>query len=443
MNDLSIHVEHLSKAYRIGRLKPRYLTMRDAVVNAARAPFRRAASLLRGEAYGASEMSETIWALKDLTFDIHAGESVGIIGRNGAGKSTLLKILSRITEPSEGRARIFGRVGSLLEVGTGFHPELTGRENIYLNGAIIGMRRAEIEKRFDEIVAFAELEQFLDTPVKHYSSGMYTRLAFSVAAHLEPEILLIDEVLAVGDAQFQSKCLGKMGEVANQGRTVLFVSHNMNAIEQLCQQCIYLEQGKLVDFSKDVRAVIKNYLYGREGLPSQNSWVNAGAEFDNMWLKPLRFYIADEQGHLLNMPIRNDQEAWVYIEADIKMLDPGLTIGYALYAEDGSLLYWTYQTDDAANTQIKLRKGHFTMRCRMPKHFLNEGSYRLEMIASLHYRQWLLEPGRQAPAIYLTILGGLSASPLWVIKRPGLLAPVIAWEEVNEQVEKQSQGMQA
>jgi lipopolysaccharide transport system ATP-binding protein len=243
MSDVAIRVENLSKQYRIGGPQARYKTIRDSLTEAVQAPFRRAAKLLRGQAYGAAEMDQTIWALKDVSFEVQRGEVVGIIGRNGAGKTTLLKILSRITEPTEGQAEIHGRVGSLLEVGTGFHPELTGRENIYLNGAILGMKRVEIERKFDEIVDFAEIEKFIDTPVKHYSSGMYVRLAFAVAAHLEPEILLVDEVLAVGDAAFQKKCLGKMGDVAKAGRTILFVSHNMAAIQTLCQRAIRLDKG--------------------------------------------------------------------------------------------------------------------------------------------------------------------------------------------------------
>jgi len=245
MSETAIRVEGLSKQYRIGGPQARYKTFRESLTEAVQAPFRRAAKLVRGQAYGAAEMDETIWALKDISFEIKRGEVVGIIGRNGAGKTTLLKILSRITEPTEGYAEIHGRVGSLLEVGTGFHPELTGRENIYLNGAILGMKRVEIDRKFDEIVAFAEIEKFIDTPVKHYSSGMYVRLAFAVAAHLEPEILLIDEVLAVGDAEFQRKCLGKMEDVAHRGRTVLFVSHNMAAIQALCSSCFLLESGRL------------------------------------------------------------------------------------------------------------------------------------------------------------------------------------------------------
>lgn len=244
MRDTAIRVDHLSKRYRIGTELEPYRTLRDSISTGLSIPIRalRSLSHRNGNARG----SNHIWALKDISFQMRRGEVVGVIGRNGAGKSTLLKILSRITEPTEGSAEIHGRVGSLLEVGTGFHPELTGRENIYLNGAILGMRKAEIEAQFDAIVAFAEVEKFIDTPVKRYSTGMGLRLAFSVAAHLEPEILLIDEVLAVGDMAFQKKCLGKMEEVAAQGRTVLFVSHNLGAIKELCQTCIVLDRGRIV-----------------------------------------------------------------------------------------------------------------------------------------------------------------------------------------------------
>ena len=240
-----IRVHNLSKRYRIGRVEP-YRTLRESIVRSVTAPGRLARALLGGARDGGAHDGERhVWALRDVSFDVMPGEVLGLIGRNGAGKSTLLKLLSRITEPSGGRAEIYGRVGSLLEVGTGFHPELTGRENIYLNGAILGMRRAEIQRKFDEIVAFAEVEKFIDTPVKHYSSGMHVRLAFAVAAHLEPEILLVDEVLAVGDAAFQKKCLGKMGDVARAGRTIIFVSHNMASIESLCSSCLLISSGRL------------------------------------------------------------------------------------------------------------------------------------------------------------------------------------------------------
>jgi lipopolysaccharide transport system ATP-binding protein len=260
MSDTIIRVEGLGKLYRIGARRERYHTLRDTFTEALSRPFHRLSSLLGCNGVDpAIPESAFIWALKDVSFDVKRGEVAAIIGRNGAGKSTLLKILSRITEPTTGFAELHGRVGSLLEVGTGFHPELTGRENIYLNGAVLGMKRAEIERKFDEIVAFAEVEQFVDTPVKRYSSGMHVRLAFAVAAHLEPEILLVDEVLAVGDTDFQKKCLSKIGDVATQGRTVLFVSHNMSAIQQLCPRALLLRHGYLVHQATTTE-VLKHYL---------------------------------------------------------------------------------------------------------------------------------------------------------------------------------------
>lgn len=245
MSDVAIRVQGLGKRYRIGELQ-KYRALRDILAEAFHSPFRRLASLFRGGSTGdGGSIHSFIWALRNVSFEVEPGEVVGIIGRNGTGKSTLLKIFSRITEPTEGFAEIRGRVGSLLEVGTGFHPELTGRENIYLNGAILGMKKREIERKFDDIVAFAETQKFIDTPMKYYSSGMYVRLAFAVAAHLEPDILLVDEVLAVGDTAFQQKCLGKMEDVAKGGRTVLFVSHQLNQIRRLCPTCIWLEAGRV------------------------------------------------------------------------------------------------------------------------------------------------------------------------------------------------------
>jgi lipopolysaccharide transport system ATP-binding protein len=257
--DLAARVVSLGKRYFIGARQPAYRTFREQLGRSLSAPYRRTRDLLRGHATGAAELSEAIWALRDVSFEVRQGEVLGIIGQNGAGKSTLLKILSRITEPTEGYADIGGRISSLLEVGTGFHPELTGRENTYLNGAILGMKRAEITRKFDEIVDFSGVEQFIDTPVKHYSSGMRVRLAFAVAAHLEPDILIIDEVLSVGDAAFQQKCLGKMGTVARSGRTVLFVSHNLPMVEHLCGRALLLRQGRLVDEGNPAE-VIGSYL---------------------------------------------------------------------------------------------------------------------------------------------------------------------------------------
>jgi lipopolysaccharide transport system ATP-binding protein len=260
MDDPAIVVEGLGKEYCIGSAAPSYSALRDQVADVFAAPFRRLNSALRRTKDSQGLRDETLfWALKDVSFEVKRGEVVGLIGRNGAGKSTLLKILSRITEPTTGFAKINGRVGALLEVGTGFHPELTGRENIYLNGAILGMKRAEIVRHFDEIVAFSEVEKFIDTPVKRYSSGMHLRLAFAVAAHLEPEILFVDEVLAVGDAAFQKKCLGKMDNVAKQGRTVLFVSHNMGAVSGLCSRGIWVDRGQIAE-DGPVNKVVSRYL---------------------------------------------------------------------------------------------------------------------------------------------------------------------------------------
>ena len=269
VSEFAIRAENLGKEYRIGALQRNegrysYKSLRDSISRAASAPFRAARSLMGHREDLGNHHERKIWALKDTSFEVKHGEIVGVIGRNGAGKSTLLKVLSRITEPTAGRAEIHGRIGSLLEVGTGFHPELTGRDNIYLNGAILGMKRVEIARQFDEIVAFAELDQFVDTPVKHYSSGMYLRLAFAVAAHLETEVLLVDEVLAVGDYRFQEKCLGKMQDVATTGRTILFVSHSMSSIQRLCKRAFAFANGHLVADSTP-EAVIAEYIGGDLG----------------------------------------------------------------------------------------------------------------------------------------------------------------------------------
>jgi lipopolysaccharide transport system ATP-binding protein len=258
-----IRAEDLSKAYHLGMAQGSYSTLRESFMATVRAPFRRRR--------GGQGKDRTVWALKDVSFEVLPGEVLGIIGRNGAGKSTLLKILSRITEPTTGRARIRGRVGSLLEVGTGFHPELTGRENISLNAAVLGMKRSEVALKFDEIVAFAEVERFMDTPVKHYSTGMYMRLAFAVAAFVEPEILLIDEVLAVGDAEFQKKCLGKMGEVSRDGRTILFVTHNMTAVKSLCSRAMWLDGGRIVN-AGETEEVVNDYLQNGAPVTLEQEW---------------------------------------------------------------------------------------------------------------------------------------------------------------------------
>jgi lipopolysaccharide transport system ATP-binding protein len=274
MSDVVITVENLSKRYLVGHQtarRERYTALRDVIGREARNFARKAVDLMRGRQVVQGDRVEEFWALRDVSFEVRCGEVLGIIGRNGAGKSTLLKVLSRITEPTKGRVTLRGRVASLLEVGTGFHPELTGRENIFLNGAILGMKQSEIRRKFDEIVAFAEVEKFLDTPVKRYSSGMYVRLAFAVAAHLEPEILVVDEVLAVGDAEFQKKCLGKMSEVARGGRTILFVSHNISAISSLCSTGLLLREGHVLYFG-DVDGCIRRYDESKRSLNS-SEWI--------------------------------------------------------------------------------------------------------------------------------------------------------------------------
>lgn len=278
MSDVVIRASNLGKVYLIGHESQResYTALRDVIGRATRNFLRSAGDLMRGRQLIVGDEVEEFWALKDVSFEIKRGEVVGIIGRNGAGKSTLLKILSRITEPSAGRVEILGRVASLLEVGTGFHPELTGRENIYLNGAILGMARSEIRRKFDEIVAFAEVEKFLDTPVKRYSSGMYVRLAFAVAAHLEPEILVVDEVLAVGDVAFQKKCLGKMQDVASHGRTVLFVSHNASAIQRMCSKCLLLASGKVAAYDA-TGPVLRQYAEADDRVSSYRGRLSADA----------------------------------------------------------------------------------------------------------------------------------------------------------------------
>jgi len=431
MSDTVIKVECLSKSYFIGhQSQERYTALRDVIANQARNIGRRLLHPFKSSEGGliTADQTEEFWALKDVSFEIKRGDRVGIIGRNGAGKSTLLKILSRITEPTEGRIEIEGRVASLLEVGTGFHPELTGRENIFLNGAILGMTRAEIKRKFDEIVAFAEIEKFLDTPVKRYSSGMYVRLAFAVAAHLEPEILVIDEVLAVGDAQFQKKCLGRMGDVAEEGKTILFVSHNMNAVERLCNQLFWIEGGKLAGKYDDVRTGIMAYIKMGSEQGNSSIWKNNGSAYQNDYFIPERFEIISRGPGVSSFDnISNQYPILVSIQGVIKQVDPALNIGIGVYREDGSLIFMSFTTDNAEEEWPHFSVGFVKLKVELPNRWLNEGNYRIELLASLHYRQWLLEPDKNAPNINFTIQGGLSDSPYWDHKRPGILAPVFHW----------------
>jgi lipopolysaccharide transport system ATP-binding protein len=380
MNDIAIRADGLGKKYRIGGQQQGYKTLRDTLSEIFMAPFRRAKGLVKGQSYGAAERNQTIWALKDVTFQINRGEVVGIIGRNGAGKTTLLKILSRITEPTEGQAEIYGRVGSLLEVGTGFHPELTGRENIYLNGAILGMRKAEIEAKFDEIVSFAEIEKFIDTPVKHYSSGMYVRLAFAVAAHLEPEILLVDEVLAVGDASFQKKCLGKMGDVAAEGRTVLFVSHNMVAVQSLCSRAVWLHQGRVMEISA-MSEVISKYLTTFSPALTEQEWGDVNSAPGNESVRLHRVCIYPESGpssgpFTIRTPLVMVFEFW--------NLRPGINLNLTIHlvTEQEIIAFASAPVSSCENEWIDrpFPVGLFRSTCKIPGDLLNAGMYRVRLI---------------------------------------------------------------
>jgi lipopolysaccharide transport system ATP-binding protein len=361
MSNIAIRVENLGKLYRIGGKQERYYTLRDTIVDAVSAPFRRIRGLLRGES--ASDLNEEIWALKDVSFEIKHGEVVGIIGRNGAGKSTLLKILSRITEPTTGYADVYGRIGALLEVGTGFHPELTGRENIYLNGAILGMSRAEINRKFDEIVDFAGVERFIDTPVKHYSSGMGLRLGFAVAAHLEPEILVVDEVLAVGDAEFQKKCLGKMQDVASEGRTVLLVSHNLSQLRRLCSQCIWLADGVLKNQS-DTHEVISTY----ESSSLNQLSLNRSANSTNYKAKFISWCVQHNDGDVSHA-INGFQSLNIQFVVDVKSPILNGHHGLVLYNSD-SLVVWSSSADN-----LKLDVGIATLTYKFQYFPLVPGLY--------------------------------------------------------------------
>lgn len=366
MSNITIRVEGVSKLYHIGVIQKRHDTLRDHLAESFKSLFHRNG---RRSALTA-QLDNTVWALKDLSFTVNQGEIVGIIGRNGAGKSTLLKILSRITEPTSGFAEIHGRVASLLEVGTGFHGELSGRENIYLNGAILGMKKAEIERKFDEIVAFAEVEKFIDTPVKHYSSGMYLRLAFAVAAHLEPEILIVDEVLAVGDANFQKKCLNKMRDVGQHGRTVLFVSHNMPAITRLCPRTILLEKGNVVEDGPSYEVVSK-YLNAGLGTKAVREWPDAARAPGGEIARLRAVRVRTEDGLITNVV---DIRQSVRIEMEYEVFKPGslLLPNFQFYNEEGIHVFSAHF--DPVWGKRRRPKGQYISSIWVPGNFLSEGT---------------------------------------------------------------------
>ena len=377
MSDIVIKAENLSKRYRIGSAVANYGSLRESLAGAATAPLRRFSSLLRkgsgqdGKVFPGN--NPYIWALKDVSFEIRQGDVVGIIGRNGAGKSTLLKVLSRITRPTQGKAHIRGRVGSLLEVGTGFHPELTGRENIYLNGAVLGMKRAESDRKFDEIVDFAEIEKFLDTPVKRFSSGMYMRLAFSVAAHLETEILLVDEVLAVGDATFQKKCLGKMSNIANQGRTILFVSHNMPAVKSLCQRGILINAGA-IDCYGEISHCVNRYI--ENSTKSQNIWQSTEPKNSSVFLKSVR--VVNNQGNVLASYPHDEP---FKVQVDFEITSPVTNIYLALHIHDTDHTTVIFSRDFESDDEKLLSRmpGRYTYFVEIPAPLLIPGTYKISV----------------------------------------------------------------
>ena len=421
MTNVAIRVVNLGKRYRLGAQVDTYATLRDVLS--------RGVARLFGKSRAVAASPEYIWALKDVSFEVPHGQVIGIIGRNGAGKSTLLKILSRVTEPTEGYAEIYGRVGSLLEVGTGFHPELTGRENIYLNGAILGMRREEIDRKFDQIVAFAELEKFIDTPVKRYSSGMYVRLAFAVAAHLEPEILVVDEVLAVGDAAFQRKSLGRMGEVAQEGRTVLFVSHNMSAILRLTQRAIVLDKGRIV-FDGPTPEAVDYYMGSAMMRSGERRWEPAEVPSTAHPFRPLALRVKDPQGRVTDT-VRSTEPITIEFEYALDAPIKGLRVGIYLLSMRGEYVFTSFDTDDPPLFERWAERpaGRYVSRCTIPADLLNAGRYLISVNASVFgVKRYLQEDNVVSFHVDATGAPGTQ----WPEPRPGLVRPRLAWEIAHE-----------
>lgn len=419
-SELSISVAGIGKRYRIGASQERSDTLRDLIVSQA-SHLRQA---FQPGQRNARASRDHIWALKDISFEVKKGQALGIIGRNGAGKSTLLKILSRVTDPTEGYGQLRGRVGSLLEVGTGFHPELTGRENIYLNGAILGMHKKEIEARFDEIVAFSEVDQFIDTPVKRYSSGMYLRLAFAVAAHLEPEILVVDEVLAVGDADFQRKCLGKMGDVAQQGRTVLFVSHNMSAIQRLTQESIVLEKGKVLLRAPSDEAV-DFYLTRGLSKVGERYWEPDEVPASAAPFRPLAIRLLDKNGQVSDS-LRSVDPITIEIEYELSEDITGLRVGYYLNTSRGESVFTSFDTDahELFEEYRSRPKGVYVSRCTIPGYTLNEGRFSLGINASSYRIRRYFQDDQ---ALSFSVDASGAPGTQWPEPRPGAVRPALGW----------------
>lgn len=411
-----IEIDDISKKYYL-QAKRQANTLRDMVTG------------LFG-AGGAEEEERVLWALRDVSFDVTEGETVALIGNNGAGKSTLLKILSRIIKPTSGTATLRGRVGSLLEVGTGFHQELSGRENIYLNGAVLGMKRVEIEKKFDEIVAFSELEKFLDTPIKFYSSGMYMRLAFAVAAYLEPEILMVDEVLAVGDLAFQRKCLNKMRDVSEHGRTVVFVSHNMQAVTRLCSRAIWIEKG-VVREDGTAKEVVGNYLNSQSETASETTWDNIRDAPGNEIVRLRRVRVYDGDGQ--SGPAFDIRKA-IFVEMAYEVLEAGRVFmpGFELYNKEGICIF-TSQDLDPSYRGTERKPGLYTTRAEIPANFLAEGNFFVNVSAATYAPLTVHFMERDAAAFIVTdTLDGDSARGDNAGQIEGVVRPVLKWETDTE-----------
>lgn len=419
MSDTVITVDRLAKRYRVGVAPERYVALRDVLSRRLARIGRR----FRGGKADRASKTEEFWALRDVSFQVSRGECLGIIGRNGAGKSTLLKLLSRITEPTQGEIRLRGRVGSLLEVGTGFHPELTGRENVSLNGAILGMSRHEISRKFDEMVAFAEVERFLDTPVKYYSSGMYTRLAFAVAAHLEPEILIVDEVLAVGDAQFQKKCLGKMGEVARHGRTVLFVSHNMQAVQSLCTSVIRLQQGRVVG-NGPTSEVVRQYLDCDAENITQRVWDDLDTAPQNEFIR-LRAARVHPVGDA-SPPVIAVLDP-VDLEFEYDVLRPGMRVNVSVHVhtQDGVCAFAVTSFKEEKWDGAPFPVGRFKSTCHIPGNLLNDARYRVSV---MFVRDTSVALFQEAAVLEFEVEDASVGRGNWYGKWPGVIRPKFEWE---------------
>ena len=434
MSNIAVRVDGLSKQYRIGARHKDHGTLREHLMSNLKTLFgrnghsplsRNAGSMESADQAGASD---TMWALRDVSFEVKQGEVLGIIGRNGAGKSTLLKILSRITEPTHGRIEIDGRVSALLEVGTGFHSELTGRENIYMNGILMGMKRAEIASKFDEIVAFAEMEQFIDTPVKHYSSGMGTRLGFAVAAHLEPEILIVDEVLATGDAAFQKKCLGKMSRVAKEGRTIFFVSHNMPAVTRLCERVIYLDEGKLCRDGIS-HEVVKAYLNSGLGVMSSREWLYPGKAPGSEVARLRAVRVRTESGQSSE---RIDIRKPVGLEMEYELLKPGYKLmpSIDLYNEEGVCLFDAIEHDPAWRGRVR-PPGRYRSTAWVPGNYLAEGTMFVDV--ALETLDPLIMQFRERQVVAFHVIDtqdGDSARGDFIGTMPGVVRPLLNWSTV-------------